>query len=98
MWRALIAALPLAELFLMIRYGPPAIARTPTDDKKPDNRKISERTESIAEIVQVIRSKPFQDLCVRFGLGSSSDHVAASPNMFRVVIAYARRSRSGKRR
>jgi hypothetical protein len=97
MWRALMTALPLAEVFLTRRYGPPAVARIQTN-KRPDRRKISDRPESIAEIVRMIRSKRFHDLCVRFGAGPSADDVAANPATFRMVIAAARGSLSRERR
>jgi hypothetical protein len=90
MWRALIEALPLAQSFLANRFGHPAMARNTT--KKLDRGKI--HVEAIAEIVRVARSEPFMDLCRLIGLGPMSEDVARSPAMFRITIAYARKSRS----
>jgi hypothetical protein len=94
MWRALIEALQLAQPYLAYRFGTPALGRVST--KRHDHR-VSSHLDAIAEIVRVIRSKQFHDLCVRFGLGPSADDVANNPSMFRVVIAYAR-SRKGRLR
>jgi hypothetical protein len=92
MGRALSEALPLAQSFLARRYpgyGTHAIDRR-IDEDKQDNRKINERTKSIAEIIRVIRSKPFDDLCKAWRLGVTAADVAAGPGAFRLAIASSR--------
>ena len=94
MWRALIEALPLAQSFLARRYrgyGVPAIGRVST--KRASQAKIDGHAETIAKIVTVARSRPFNELCRGLWLGPTSDDVAVNAAVFRVVIAYARQSR-----
>jgi hypothetical protein len=86
MWRALSNALPLAESFLALRY----------DGYRMDSRQIDARAPGIAEIIGVIRSAPFKDLCRTYGLGPTSWDVANTPTEFRLVIALGRKSRSQK--
>jgi hypothetical protein len=95
MWRALIEALPIAQLFLARRYQTPALTRD----------EIDAAAASIAEIVTVARFKEFADWSRKFGLGPGSHDVAASPASLRAVIMCARKkqrlareSRSRKRR
>jgi hypothetical protein len=87
MLRALVEALPLAQNFLAIRFGMPAIGRIST---KRSDRRESGAVEAIAEIARVTRSKSFKDLCETLGLGTTADDVASSPAFARVVIAHAR--------
>jgi hypothetical protein len=89
MWRALIEALPIAQQFLAIRYGTPAIS----------HRQIGAHAEAIAEVAKLIRTKHFEKWCRLIGAcGSSSADVAANPAVCRAAVYYARKSRSHKRR
>jgi hypothetical protein len=100
MWRALSEALPLAQSFLARRYrdyGTPAIGRRLNADKKRESYKIDKHIEGAAELIRVIRSKPFNDFCRSQNLGASADDVAASATTFRLAIASARQSRMRKR-
>ena len=81
MWRSLIEALPVAQQFLRIRYGTPAISRD----------KIERHAQTIAGIVTLSRSENFAQFCQVAHLGTSAADVAAAPNMFRHAIKYARR-------
>jgi hypothetical protein len=94
MWRALIEALPLAQSFLAYRFGMPATGRTGTTRR---DLRVSSHLEGIAEVIRATRSTTFNNLCKMLELVPSSDDVAAKPSEFRVVIAYARRSRSQNR-
>jgi hypothetical protein len=90
MWRALIAALPVAQAFLMRRFGPPAAVRVNSNRKM-----IRIPVDAIAEIVTVARSRQFGFFSRLFWLGSGSHDVAASPSTFRLVMVYARKARAG---
>jgi hypothetical protein len=94
MWRALVEALPLAQNFLAIRFGTPAIGRIST--KKSDRRGFG-AVEAIAEIARVTRSKSFMDLCATLRLGTTADDVAWGPAYARAVIAHARSRKSRSR-
>jgi hypothetical protein len=89
MWRALIEALPLAQLFLKRRSGQLTIARDSI--KKPDHRKI--HPESIAEIIRVARSEPFKNLSQQLGLGPAAGDIALNAAVCRIAIAYTSKSR-----
>jgi hypothetical protein len=95
MWRALNEALPLAQSFLRRRYpgyGAPTIDRRVDAAKKRGAYRIDKHIEGAAELVRVVRSKSFDDLCRKWGLGPSADDVEASPATFRLAIAEARKS------
>ena len=87
MWRALIEALPIAQEFLALRFGTPAISRS----------EISDHAEAIAEIATLTRSEHFKKYCQQFGLGVGSDDVAANPATGRAAVYYARKSRPKRR-
>jgi hypothetical protein len=90
MWRALMAALPLAERYLAWLDG--QFAREP--------RKFSQHAETIAEILSAScrRSKRFAEFCSQHLLGPCPNDVAEHPAMFRAAVLHARRSRQRKRR
>jgi hypothetical protein len=88
MWRALNEALPLAQQFLAVRFGTPAIPRN----------KIDHHAEAIAGIAKLTRSRRFEKWCRRLGLGPRADDVATNAATFRLAIAYARKSGSPSRR
>jgi hypothetical protein len=85
MWRALTAALPLAESRIDT-----ALACAP--------RSVSEHAETIADILTTANSRQFTELCRQLNLGPSSNDVAQHPATFRYVVAVARRPRERKRR
>jgi hypothetical protein len=89
MWRALMAALPLAESYLLRVNG----------EFAPRLREINVHAETIAEILVVARqsSTQFAKFCWRFKLGLRSGDVAEHPAMFRYAVSHARRSRQLKR-
>jgi hypothetical protein len=89
MWRALMAALPLAESYL-----------SRVDGFVPGRDEIDKHAETIGEILVAARqsSKRFADCCRRFDLGLRSGDVAEHPAMFRYAVSLARRSRQLKRR
>jgi hypothetical protein len=87
MWRALMAAVPLAEMYLRRMDG----VITPT------LRKLDGHAEVIAEIVTVARSKRFTARCRELGLGPSADHVALQPASFRLAMMQARAPRRARR-
>jgi hypothetical protein len=87
MWRALIAALPLAQSFLA-RLDAPA-HRPPA---------IGKRAETIADIVKTSRSKHFEACCRELGIGPTANDVAAHPATFRLALARARARRKPARR
>jgi hypothetical protein len=78
MWRALVAALPLAFSFLADFVGAP----TP---------RIRGRSETILEIAKVARSQHFENWCRKLGLGRQADDVAGAPASFRLAVSLARR-------
>jgi hypothetical protein len=81
MWRALNEALPLAQRFLEVRFGTPAI---------PPN-KIDNHAEAIAGIAKLTRSRQFEKRCRLLGLGPRADDVARNAATFRLAIAKARK-------
>jgi hypothetical protein len=95
MWRALIVGLQLAQLFLARRFGTPAVGRI---NRTRHDLRIDSRFEAIMEIVRATRSPTFKQLCETLKLRLTSDDIAARCNELRVTIAYARRSRSQKKR
>jgi hypothetical protein len=94
MLQALVVAFPLAQQFLAMRFGMPAIGRIST--KRSDRRGFG-TVEAIAEIARVTRSKSFKDLCETLRLGTTADDVAWSPAYARRVIAIARSRKSRSR-
>jgi hypothetical protein len=95
MWRALDEALRLAQSFLRRRYpgyGAPTIDRRIDTAKKRGVYRIDKHIEGAAELVRIVRSKSFDELCRKRALGPSADDVAASPATFRLAIAEARKS------
>jgi hypothetical protein len=88
MWRALMAALPLAECYLARSDG--TIAPAP--------REIGNHAETIAEIVKAGRSKLFKKCCEKFGLGAGASDVAERPTMFRHALMRARAPQPRTRR
>ncbi len=87
MWRELMRSLPVAQQFLRTRYGTPAI---PSD-------KIERHALTIAGIVTLSRTINFAEFCQVARLGTTAADVAASPNMFRHAIKYARRKSQAPR-
>jgi hypothetical protein len=87
MWRELMRSMPVAQQFLRTRYGTPAI---PSD-------KIERHALTIAGIVTLSRTINFAEFCRVAGLGTTAADVAASPNMFRHAIKYARRKSQARR-
>jgi hypothetical protein len=83
MWRALIEALPIAQRFLARRYRTPALTL----------HQIDAAAESVAEIVNLARSKRFAHWRQEFGLGFGSHDVANAPATFRAAMMYARKER-----
>jgi hypothetical protein len=86
MWRALVAAIPLAESYL---------ARADSAAVEGD---IGQHVEAIAEIISATRNAKFAKFCQEHDLGPSSGDVANHPSMFRQALSHARRSRVLKRR
>ena|SRR6516165_2068309 len=86
MLRALIEALPLAQIFLARRFGAPVVGRN----------QIESHVETIAEIVKTTRPRHFDHWSRKFLLGAGADAVSNGPATFRLAIAYARNSRSKK--
>jgi hypothetical protein len=80
MWRALMAALPLAELFLARVDGGSAFIPS----------KFSVHSETIAEIVKVDRSSAFKVLCRKKKLGRTAGDVAQHPASFRIAMMRGR--------
>jgi hypothetical protein len=87
MWRALMAALPLAELFLARADG--------NFSSKPRDR--GDQQETIVDIVKTARTKEFRDYCRMQHLGPSSDDVVQHPATFRRALMLARASRRENR-
>jgi hypothetical protein len=88
MWRALMAALPLAELFLARADGAPARGSQDTNT----------RTEAVADILKTARSKEFHAFCQESGIGADANDVAEHPATFRLAVAGARALRNRTRR
>jgi hypothetical protein len=88
MWRALIEALPIAQLFLARRYRTHALTRD----------EIDAAAESIAEKVTLARSKEFAHWSQEFGLGFGSHDVANAAVSFRAAMMYARKKRLSARK
>src|SRR5262249_5772423 len=86
MWCALMAALPLAELFLTRLDG--VFAYAPRD--------IGKHAETIADILTTARSKQFAECCRQLNLGPGSSDLAEHPATFRYAVALARRPRQRK--
>jgi hypothetical protein len=83
MWRALIAALPLAQTFLasgcMQVHGA---------------QEARVHAETIADILKTARSERFKARCQDLGLSTSANDVADRPGSFRYALARARALRS----
>jgi hypothetical protein len=88
MWRALMAALPLAELFLARADGAPP--RPP--------REIRKRAEAVADIITTARSKEFNARCRELRLGPSANDIAEHPAIFRLALTLARALRNLRNR
>jgi hypothetical protein len=82
-WRALMAALPLAERFLTRIDG----------NRLPELRDLGDRAETIADIVKTARSKGFDEQCRRLQLGPTFGDVAQHPAAFRHALMLARSPR-----
>jgi hypothetical protein len=83
MWRALIAALPLAELYL-----------ASADGGAVTGSEFSNHSETIAEIVKVDRSNAFKLLCRKKKLGRTANDVAQHPAVFRSIMMRRRGARA----
>lgn len=87
MWRALTAALPLAQSFL-----------ASVESQTHERRETSNHAASVAEILKTARSEQFQACCRELGLGTSAADVAEHPGTFRFAVARGRALRSQARR
>jgi hypothetical protein len=83
MFRALMAALPLAQSFLIRAVGTAA----------PYPSEINDHPEAVAEIVNVARSPEFRACCRELGIGTTARDVAEHPKIIRLALANARRKR-----
>jgi hypothetical protein len=88
MWRALIAALPLAESFLACLDGP----------SPPVPREIANHAGAIVDILKTARSKTFEACCRELNLGPNSGDVADHPATFRLALMVARAPRKVRRK
>jgi hypothetical protein len=86
-WRALMSALPLAQSFLASAEAPVREVRT-----------ISNRAETIADILKTARSRRFDECCRELGIGTSANDVADHPGSFRLALTRARALRRRTRR
>ena len=82
MWRALIAAMPLALGFLARRYGTPAI----------DANSIGNHAYTMAAIIRLAQTRHFVKLCHQAGLGEKSADIECNPATFRYILMCARRA------
>jgi hypothetical protein len=82
MWRALTAALPLAQAHLNI-----------ADSPRHELIKVSRHAEAIADIIKTTRLKKFHICCRDLRLGGRAADVASHPGEFRLAIALARARR-----
>jgi hypothetical protein len=87
MWRALMAALPLAESYLASVEGLPG-----------SPRQIDLNAETVADVATTARSKSFAKLSEQLKLGQGSNDVANQPGTFRYALSIARRPRRRTRR
>jgi hypothetical protein len=83
MWRALLAALPMAQLFLAQRFGTPVIDFT-------------RHAESLAEIVHLTCTPHFKERPEELAFGDEPDDVAINPFRCRAAVSYARQARRRK--
>jgi hypothetical protein len=88
MFRALMAALPIAQSFLVRAGGIAAL----------DLNDINDHREAVAEIVNIARSREFQAYCRELGIGTTARDVAEDPETFRLALATARRKRRKPRK
>jgi len=86
MWRALMAALPLAQSFL-------ACVDVPAGEAEP----ISNHSEAVAHILKTARSKEFHRCCRDWGIGSSAEDVARRPASDRLALANAKAPRAHRK-
>jgi hypothetical protein len=87
MWRALIAALPLAESYL---------ARI--DGHNPPSLKIEHHIETIAEIITASRTKQFAARCRELGFKENASDIAKHPDTYRHAVMIARSKHRAPRR
>ena len=87
MFRALMAALPLAQSRLV---------RAANGTAASDPCEINNHPEAVAEIVNITRSREFQVCCRELGIGTRD--VAGHPKMIRLALANARRKRRKPRK
>ena len=84
MFRALMAALPLAQSFLI---------RAAKGTASPDPSEINGHAEAVVQIVDLARSGEFQACCQELGIGTGVRDVVEHPKIFRLALANARRQR-----
>jgi hypothetical protein len=83
MWRAMMAALPLAQSFLACSDAP-----------RGESLAVNNRAEAVADIVTTARSKEFNARCRELLLGPRANDVAEQPASFRLALARARALRN----
>jgi hypothetical protein len=112
MWRALFAALPLAQIHLALRFG--TTINIPNDADGPvrqfcrnfkivaDMAVVTHATTKFAanleDIVKLSRSNQFKECCRKLDLRLGSDDVALKPATFRYAIFDTRRARTSAQR
>ena len=84
MWRVLMTALPLAELFLARAEAVPLAGKS---------QEIGTHAEAVADILKTARSEKFQAYCRESGLGSGATDVAEHPSTFRLALSRVRTMR-----
>jgi hypothetical protein len=87
MWRALMAALPLAQTSLARGDAP---TRT--------SASIGRQAEAVAYTLKIARSQKFRTHCWELGLGSDAGDVEEHPETFRLALASSRSLRERARR
>jgi hypothetical protein len=105
MWRALIAALPLAQFYLALRFGTTVNIPDEIDgpigqlcdslknvvDVVTVTRATGKHAANIADIVKLSRSKQFEKCCRSLDLRLDSNDVALKPPMYRYAIFLTRK-------
>jgi hypothetical protein len=81
-WHVLMAAVPLAQSFLLRGDGTPAVSL-----RRPINK------HAVAEIVTTMRSPRFDACCLELAVGKTARDVAERPASFRFALALARAKR-----
>jgi hypothetical protein len=87
MWQALVAIFPLMQSYVAVRSNMAVI----------DSHSIGDHAEAIANDIKLGKSKIFQDLCEKLGLGPAAEDVANNADTFRLAFAVARKARRSKR-